>query len=75
MKIINKFNVGNEVFYINNGQLYKGVIESVSITQRVDSERITYTFNGNYFPYEECHVFSTVDDAIASFLSNVKENK
>ena len=53
MKGTNKFNVGNEVFYISNGQLHKGVIESVSITQRVDSEKVTYTFSGNYISYEE----------------------
>ena len=67
MKVTNKFNVGNEVFYISHGQLHKGVIESVSITQRVNSEKVTYTFNGD-------HVFATIDDAIRYFLTEVKEN-
>lgn len=74
MKITNKFNVGNEVFYISNGQLHKGVIESVSITQRVNSERVTYTFNGDFTYYEESHVFATVDDATRYFLTEVNEN-
>lgn len=74
MKSTNKFNVGNEVFYIGNGQLHKGVIESVSITQRVNSEKVTYTFNDNFTSYEESHVFATVDDATRYFLTEVKKN-
>ena len=74
MKITNKFNVGNEVFYISKGQLHKGVIESVSITQRINSENVTYTFNGDFISYEESHVFATVDDATRYFLTEVKKN-
>ena len=74
MKVTNKFNVGNEVFYISNGQLHKGVIESVSITQRINSENVTYTFNGDFISYEESHVFATVDDATRYFLTEVKKN-
>ena len=74
MTITNKFNVGNEVFYISKGQLHKGVIESVTITQRVNSEKVTYTFNGDFTSYEENHVFATVDDATRYFLTEVKEN-
>ena len=74
MKITNKFNVGNEVFYISNGQLHKGVIESVSITQRVNSEKVTYTFNGDFTSYEESHVFAAIDDATRYFLIEVKKN-
>ena len=74
MKVTNKFNVGNEVFYISNGQLHKGVIESVSITQRANSEKVTYTFSGDYISYEEYHVFATVDDATRYFLTEVKKN-
>lgn len=74
MAITNKFNISNEVFYISNGQLHKGVIESVSITQRVNSEKITYTFKGDFTSYEESHVFATVDDATRYFLTEVKEN-
>ena len=74
MKITNKFNVGNEVFYISNGQLHKGVIESVSITQRVNSEKVSYTFNNDYTSYEECRVFATVNDAINYFIAEVNKN-
>ena len=74
MAITNKFNVGNEVFYISNGQLHKGVIESVTITQRVNSEKVTYTFKGDFTSYEESHVFTTIDDATSYFLTEVKEN-
>lgn len=74
MKITNKFNVGNEVFYISNGQLHKGVIESVSITQRVNSEKVSYTFNSDYTSYEECRVFATVNDATHYFLAEVNKN-
>lgn len=74
MKVTNKFNVGNEVFYISNGQLHKGVTESVSITQNINSENITYTFKGDYTPYKECYVFATIDDATNYFLTEVKEN-
>ena len=74
MKITNKFNVGNEVFYISNGQLHKGVIESVTITQRVNSEKVTYTFNSDFISYEENHVFATIDDATRYFLTEVKKN-
>ena len=73
MAITNKFNVGNEVFYISKGQLHKGVIESVTITQRVNSEKITYTFNSNFISYEENLVFATIDDAIRYFLTEIKE--
>lgn len=73
MAITNKFNVGNEVFYISNGQLHKGVIESVSITQRVNSEKVTYTFKGDFISYEESHVFTTIDDATRYFLTEIKE--
>ena len=73
MTITNKFNVGNEVFYISNGQLHKGVIESVTITQRVNSEKVTYTFNSDFISYEENYVFATIDDAIRYFLTEIKE--
>lgn len=75
MKIVNKFDVGNKVFYISNGQLHVGVIDSVSITQRIDSDEVTYyTFTGNYAPYKECYVFSTIEDATHFFLAEVNEN-
>lgn len=74
MKVTNKFNVGNEVFYISNGQLHKGVIESVSITQRINSEKVTYTFNSDFTSYEESHVFAAIDDATRYFLTEVKKN-
>ena len=73
MAITNKFNVGNEVFYISNGQLHKGIIESVTITQRVNSEKITYTFNSDFISYEENYVFATIDDATRYFLTEIKE--
>ena len=73
MTITNKFNVGNEVFYISNGQLHKGVIESVTITQRVNSEKVTYTFNSDFISYEENYVFATIDDATRYFLTEIKE--
>lgn len=73
MTITNKFNVGNEVFYISNGQLHKGVIESVTITQRVNSEKVTYTFNSDFISYEENLVFATIDDATRYFLTEIKE--
>ena len=74
MNITNKFNVGDTVFYIENGQLHKGVIESISIVQRVDSEVVYYTFNGNYSCYKECYVFATIEDATCYFLTEVNEN-
>lgn len=73
MKSTNKFNVGNKVFYISNGQLHKGVIESVSITQRANSEKVTYTFSGDYIFYEEYHVFATVEDATYYFLAEINK--
>ena len=73
MTITNKFNVGNEVFYISKGQLHKGVIESVTITQRVNSEKVTYTFNSDFISYEENLVFATIDDATRYFLTEIKE--
>ena len=73
MAITNKFNVGNEVFYISKGQLHKGVIESVTITQRVNSEKVTYTFNSDFISYEENLVFATIDDATRYFLTEIKE--
>ena len=74
MAITNKFNIGNKVFYISNGQLHKGIIESVSITQKVNSEKVTYTFKGDFISYEENLVFATIDDATRYFLTEVKEN-
>lgn len=74
MKSTNKFNVGNEVLYISNGQLHKGVIESVSITQRANSEKVTYTFSGDYISYEEHHVFATVEDATHYFLAKINKH-
>ena len=73
MTITNKFNVGNEVFYISKGQLHKGVIESVTINQSVNSEKVTYTFNSDFISYEENLVFATIDDATRYFLTEIKE--
>ena len=74
MKVTNKFNVGNEVFYISNGQLYKGVIDSVSITQRIDSTEIMYTIEDKYVLYRECSIFNTIEEATNFFLAEVNKN-
>ena len=72
MQISNKFNIGDKVFYINDGKLNNGNIQSItSITSAVGTT-ISYVFEGCYTGISESMVFASIDDATASFLSRVR---
>ena len=72
IQISNKFNVGDKVFYINDGKLNKGTVQSItSITSAVGTA-ISYVFEGCYISISESMIFASIDDATASFLSKVK---
>lgn len=73
MQISNKFNIGDKVFYINDGKLNNGNIQSItSITSAVGTT-ISYVFKGCYTSISESMVFASIDDATASFLSKVRD--
>lgn len=73
IQISNKFNIGDKVFYINDGKLNNSNIQSITSFIDAEGTTISYIFKGCYTNIPESMVFASIDDATASFLSNVKE--
>ena len=72
IQISNKFNVGEKAFYINDGKLNNGNIQSITSITSAIGTTISYVFEGCYISISESMVFTSIDDATASFLSKVK---
>lgn len=72
MQISNKFNIGDKVFYINDGKLNNGNIQSITSSTSAVGTTISYVFGGCYIGISESMVFASIDDATASFLSKVR---
>lgn len=72
MQISNKFNIGDKVFYINDGKLNNGNIQSITSITSAGGTTISYVFEGCYTGISESMVFASIDDATTSFLSKVR---
>ena len=72
IQISNKFNVGDKAFYINEGKLNNGTIQSITSITSAIGTAISYVFEGCYISISESMVFASIDDATTSFLSKVK---
>ena len=73
VQISNKFNVGDKVFYINDGKLNNGTVQSITSITSARGTTISYVFEGCYIGISESMVFASIDDATASFLSKVRD--
>ena len=73
IQISNKFNVGDKAFYINDGKLNNGNIQSITSITNAVGTAISYVFEGCSISISESTVFASIDDATASFLSKVRD--
>ncbi|NCD06457.1 MAG: hypothetical protein EOL97_10080 [Spirochaetia bacterium] len=58
MEIKNKFNLNDKVYFVNNGQLFKGVIDEIIVSEKeiyygTTSEPITSSYGYCKYVYED----------------------
>lgn len=78
MKIETKFNVGQEVFYIEHGNIISGIVQNISITIRkpidgIISIKTIYVVNSTELTDIEC--FATPNDLLKHIERKISKIK
>ena len=71
MEVNNKYQIGQKVFFLNNGKAKCDEVKSVCIFVYKDSMSIMYGFQKDSLNKYECEVFATQEDLKTSIFEEM----